>query len=100
MKKQIVEFPEYSVDENGKVYKSDEEQKHIYDKLTGHVFVLIDTWLIKTHIPVFKLVSLYHLENPNNYTDILFKNSIFNDVRADNLEFVPEDWEVHHTSNK
>lgn len=94
MKKDIVEFPEYSVDENGKVFKGEEEQQHVYDKLTGHVFVKIETWLISTHIPIYKLVAKYHLENPHNYTSILFKNSIFNDMSANNLEFVPDDYEA------
>lgn len=93
MKKEIVEFPEYSVDNDGKVFKGDVEQQHIYDKYTGHVFVKIDTWLIQAHFPVYKLVAKYHLENPNNYESILFKNSIFNDVSASNLEFVPDDYE-------
>jgi hypothetical protein len=93
MKKEIVEFPEYSVDDDGKVYKNDVEQLHVYDKITGHVFVKIDTWLITTHIPVYKLVAKYHCENPNNYDAILFKNSIFNDITVSNLEFVPDDYE-------
>lgn len=92
MKKEILEFPDHSVDEDGKVYKNDVELQHTFDKITGHVFVLIDTWLIKQYIPIYKIVAKYHLENPNNYESILFKNAIFNDVRAENLEFVPDDY--------
>jgi hypothetical protein len=92
MKKQITEFPEYSVDEDGKVYKNDTEINHTYDKITGHVFVFIDTFVITSYIPVYKLVAKYHLDNPNNYGSVLFKNSIFNDVRAENLEFVSDDY--------
>ena len=92
MKKEISEFPDYSVDDDGKVYKNDIEQQHIFDTITGHLFVKIDTWLISTHMPVYKLVAKYHLENPNNYESVLFKNSIFNDVSANNLEFVADDY--------
>ncbi len=92
MKKEIIEFPSYSVDEDGKVYKNDTEINHTFDKITGHVFVFIDTFVIQAYIPVYKLVAKYHLDNPNNYESILFKNSIFNDVRAENLEFVSDDY--------
>ena len=82
MKKEITEFPGYSVDEDGRVYKNDTEINHTYDKITGHVFVFIDTFLIKAYIPVYKLVAKYHVENSNNFESVLFKNSIFNYVRA------------------
>ena len=93
MKKDIVEFPGYSVDDDGKVYKNDVEIPHTFDKVTNHVFVKIDIFLIQGYIPVYKIVAQYHLENPNNYTSVLFKNSIFNDVSAANLEFVPDDYD-------
>jgi hypothetical protein len=93
MKKDIVEFPGYSIDDDGKVYKDDVEIVHTLDSVTNHVFVKIDTFLIQAFIPVYKIVSQYHLENPHDYTSVLFKNSIFNDVSATNLEFVHDDYE-------
>ena len=91
--KTIIEFPEYSVNEEGKVFKGEKEQLQTYDKVTGHVFVLIDTWLIRAYVPIYKLVAKYYLDNPNKYESILFKNAIFNDVSVGNLEFVPDDYE-------
>jgi len=85
----IPEFPEFEINKDGVVRKIEnfEVVQHVFDKLTNHVFVLLENKYCKSYVPVYKLLANMFIENPENFSDILFTDGCFSNLQLDNLKW-------------
>lgn len=101
MKKQIKNFPDYSIDDQGKVYSNkylkERELKPWADSKNRYLYVSLSENGIKTNYSIHRLVAENFLPNPNNYTDVDHINNNTKDNRLENLRWCSHKDNIHYS---
>lgn len=85
--KQIKDFPEYYIEEDGLVYKKQKDGT-MKPKKYNPKYVSIVSGERPTSIKTAKLVAMAYIDNPKGFTGVKFKNGNELDIRPSNIEWV------------